>query len=484
MTHKRFQIQVNRILSYAAAVLLISISGCVVDNSGKTKDNCDYECDGCNVLLVTVDALRADHLGVYGYGTNTSPNLDAFSKKSYLFENSISQCGTTICSLYSLFASQFPYTDGLLEETREFDTMAELLKESGYRTYAVVSTEAAQSKMCSRGFEIFDKDYFCWGRADVTRAKTIRLLNENTAKPFFMWVHFREPHLPYIPPKRLLQTLYELSPEESEAYDTVESMYYNESAEEQHPTCDYDKIGGAIDTLNLRILSQNGSGGDEYFIFDKAQKLSKRNVRFFTAAYDGNIRFVDEQLKPLFDYLNHSGLTNNTIIIISADHGENLGEHNRFGHNVLYYETIHTPLVVYVPGCGGGKISYPVSNVDILPTVLDILNIGATSGLRGKNLFDSERDDYIQFAEYDYYSTAIKDGWKLFHYNDTRKDRLFYIGDDKNEANNLVEVNPAAYERLRRMISSIKTNYSKVNETMANLDEEAIKKLAGLGYLY
>jgi len=441
----------------------------------------EFKCVNCNVILISIDALRADHLGIYGYERNTSPNIDNFAKKAYVFNNSISQSGSTVYSLPSFHTSKLPITDNLTNGfvlKEEPTTIAEILKEHQYHTYAIVSHEYAKSKYgCAQGFEIFDENYSEYGFADLTTEKVINLLNKTVEQPFFLWIHYREPHSPYNPPERIFN-IFNNQFKKNMSENGESRQYYKQKIEE----------------IYAKNISEKNNR-NTYVILGKEMHLEEKDINWLKNAYDGNIYFVDEQLGILFNYLNESGILKNTVVIITADHGESLGEHNIFDHNILSYGVIHTPLIVYLPEHSGSIINYPVSNLDILPTILDVTNLNTSLDFRGKSVFDRQRKDYIQFAEYPNYATIIKDGWQLFVNNhssktcDPNSDRLFYIINDTDENFNLADENIAMCNYLKNLNYGIReayynnSFYEELNKNIINADNETIKKLKAVGYV-
>jgi len=478
----------SAILIIIAVISLITI----LLRVNSTKKN-EFKCPDCNIILINLDALRADHLGIYGYGKNTSPNIDNFAKNSYVFNNSISQSGNTFFSVPSYLTSQLPSTNnltrvildgraGILKEAPV--TIAEILKQKGYHTYGIISYSMVGSKRgFSQGFETFDEKcsenggFYCF--ADSTTERAINLLNKSSEQPFFMWVYYREPHSPYNPPLRVFEKFNSTNESNQALNELNESrQYYDQKIEE--------------------LLANNASkkqNRTEYTLFGEEIYLNTEDIEWLKNAYDGNIYYADEQLGMLLNYLNESGLLKKTIVIITSDHGEILGEHEFFDHGPLYYEGIHTPLIIYFPKHKGGTINYPVSNLDIAPTILEGTGLNTPFNFSGKNAFDGNREDYIQFAERYKASTIIKDGWKLMTYGSSdecnpKNEKLFYIINDSKENFNLAYENVAMCNYLKGLVLKIRQNYTfYINEIdneieiSQNEDSETIKKLEALGYV-
>jgi arylsulfatase len=329
--------------------------------------NKNYKCSKCNVILITADALRADHIGFYGYSKNTTPFLDELAKESLVYLNAISQAGTTIESVSSLFMSKFPYIDRISEKDK---SLSELLKKNGYYTKAIVGHARVKSIFgFSKGFDEFDDNFEFTRNASEMTSLAINWIKGNNKRPFFLWLHYREPHAPYTPPKEYFDMFYE-------------------------------PFIGNVEYHN-------------YTIYGRRMDVSNEEIHNLSIAYDGNIRFLDDNLRILFKFLNNSGLLNNTLIIFTADYGESLGEHFIFDHNDLYYNIIHVPLILKHPYLGHKLINEPTALVDIFPTVLDVLDIKYNQNIRGESLFSSKLENRLLFAGYKNYYTLIRDEWKL-----------------------------------------------------------------------
>lgn len=300
-----------------------------------------------NVLLVTIDTLRADHLGTYGYARPTSPGIDAFAARSAVFENAHSSSSWTLPSLASIHTSLLSTTHGCWKISSrlepEFTTAAELLRDAGYDT-AMVACHIFLSAQygLQQGFTHVD-DELVRPPSDAAEAisspgvteRGVRFLERKAAAaedvPWFLWLHYFDPHDAYLP---------------------------HEGYSEEFGT------GAEIDL------------------------------------YDGEIAFTDHHVGLVLEKLAELGLEDDTIVVITADHGEEFGEHGfrRHGYS-LYQEAVRIPLVVRVPGGAPRRIPEVVSNVDLLPTLLEAcgLEVGRLQGatcaheLEGRSLLAAIR---------------------------------------------------------------------------------------------
>ena len=407
-----------------------------------------------NVLLVTFDSLRADHLGAYGYERNTSPNIDGIARQAYVFTDCVSQCGSTACSLPSLHTSKFPQ----LDELRGSKTLAQLLRSNGYDTYAVVSHDFAESRYVgANGFIVYDEDYSKPGQATETVERVIRLLEgrEQPGSPFFLWIHFREPHRPYTPQQATFELFYP---------PTGDPLISSFRASE------FDLLPEALEyyttTQGENVISYSRGG--------RTIPLTQTLLKQVTALYDANIFEVDDQFGRIVRFFKRSGLYKSTVVIIGADHADALGEQGVIGHNDLLYAILHTPLIVRTPTNRHEIIDYEAMNVDVLPTVLALVGIAVPPSTRGRNLLERAAPGY-QYAAYKDDYIVKQQGFKIRVANDVIVE-LTNVTVDPQEQNNLLPSQPARTQILQSLYHSLGGNRG-MNE------EDTIKMLKSLGYI-
>ncbi|MFQ5665226.1 MAG: sulfatase [Candidatus Binatia bacterium] len=321
-----------------------------------------------NVVVIVVDTLRADHLSSYGYARATSPNLDRIAREGVVFENACSTSSYTLPSHASLLTGRYPYEHGVgwaapraLFHSR-YPTLGEVLRSRGYRTAAFSANLFwfTRSEGFGRGFIHFD-DYFgsvadmagrtLYGRAadklvlprlgfddilgrkraaDVNRA-ALRWIGRDADTPFFVFLNYLDTHDPYLPPQ----------------------PYRRKFSRWQKP-------GGVLNV-------HRGRGHP---------RLTRDQLQGEIDAYDGAIAYVDDQIAQLLAALQERGLADNTLLVITSDHGEAFGEHGMLLHdNSLYREVIHVPLVFRWPGHlpAGVRVGQPVTNAALPVTVMDVL---------------------------------------------------------------------------------------------------------------
>ncbi len=434
-----------------------------------------HRCEGCNVILVTFDALRADHLGIYGYGRDVSPEIDAFGRRSSVFTRCISQSASTVSSLPSIHTGKYPNTDRVLRRItlRESErTLAEILREAGYATRAVVAHKFARCNwgVC-QGFDVVDEDFQAPEAADETAARLLRSLRAQEKEPFFLWVHLRQPHTPYDPPEAVFRGLYD--------------------GDETAPTFYSKRLAGLPFPRQLASLASHFEALGEpitlHEIDGKPATATPSMVEQLVAMYDGTIREGDRAFGALTGFLAESGLAERTIVVVAADHAESMGEHGVFGHNHLWYGVLHTPLIVHVPGAAHRVLDHPVMNVDILPTILSVLGLEVPADIRGVNVFAGPGRRELQYAEYSGAQTVVRGDFKLIVDHSARAGaesqaaRLFNIADDPAEQVDLAASHPETVRELEAIAARIRAT-SLAHDPDAP-DSAVLENLRALGYI-
>jgi arylsulfatase A-like enzyme len=356
-----------------------------------------------NVLLVTIDTLRGDSISLNGSPIVKTPALDRLGQAGTWFTNAIAQQPNTNASHASIFTGVFPFVHGVRQHMIDLllpnvSTLAEVLDQQGYETaglYSWVSLEKGFSGL--RGFDTYEdlsihlvplmrdprfedlivtyrllgkyllmpdliENLFLQGqqdsvedttigRADVTTDAALRWLdaNGNGPKPFFLWVHYYDPHYPYQPPA---------------PFDKMYDPDYS------------GEVDGGMKTVHYIYAHNTGD-------------LTTADVNHIHALYDGAISFADQQLQRLLDEVDRMGLGSNTLVVATADHGESLGTLGRWFHGPrTNYTDIHVPLIFRFPPAirPNQSISAPVESIDIMPTILDLLQFPIPPIVQGKSL--------------------------------------------------------------------------------------------------
>jgi arylsulfatase A-like enzyme len=322
---------------------------------------CGSEREPPNVVMVAVDTLRPDHLGCYGYERATSPNIDMLARRGVLFENAISQAPWTLPSFGAVFTSLYPTQHGATTtDTRmrtTFPTLAGILREAGYATAAIINAPVLRPEFgLNRGFEYYDVMPAGVERhADEVTGKALEWIDTHRDRPFFMFVHYFDPHLAYSPPA---------------PYDTLFDPNY----------------GGPIgNSFNLDYFSSKTIPN----MRDEIALLSRADSSHIISLYDGEIAFTDRAVGALLGGLAERGLDSNSLIVFLSDHGEEFFDHGGLDHgHSLYHELIHVPLVFCFPEAvrSGGTIPTYARLVDVAPTILDIVAIDRPRHFEGTSL--------------------------------------------------------------------------------------------------
>lgn len=455
------------------AVVLVFFTACAQERESPPKvERSVGEPDAYNLVLISIDTLRADHLGCYGYNRDTSPNIDRFARDSIVFANAYSTAPKTPESHMSMFTSLYPSVHRvftIVDESKinvldgSAPTFTEILKEQGYRTVGIHGGGFMDGKFgFDRGFD----SYRMGGSVSVQNWMT-----ENAWKnKFFVFYHTYHVHDPYTP---------------RPPYDTM---------------FDSDYHGNIVHDRNeLSKMSASGWYADFSKTFWKlADKNDPRDVQHLVALYDGEIREMDAELGLLFETIDRYAL--NTIVILLSDHGEEFGEHNGgFLHSQMYDETLHVPLIIKHPGYpGGARIEDRVSLIELAPTILDMLSIPGGEAFSGETLLADKKHGSMEkdvFSEY-----PLRENYALIHRDrkivvSERGVELYSLKNDPGELSNLAAdsnhspENASGLEALRAKLADIIAG----NETLSNivnkehkkdtLNQETIEELKALGYI-
>ncbi|MFH1850237.1 MAG: sulfatase [archaeon] len=328
-------------------------------------------CEDCNVIIIIIDALRWDHLGCYGYAKNTSPTMDSLCRNSIVFENAISQGTSTARSVASLFTSNYANTNGLDGAGGQVInhmpdsavTIAEVFRSEGYSTGAIIGATYIDSDW---GYDQGYDDYKPANDDRVMTEMATEWINDAGGK-FFLYLHLFSPHAPYDPPKE---------------YKDLFRKGYNGSL-------DFSVVNQQLDALNL----------------------TQEDINELRDRYDGEIRYADDAIGSLLGYLRGAGLLENTIIAVTADHGEALREKMPIGHGHDLNTVVQVPLIVYIPGEEERRIERAVELIDLPPGLLKVLQIDIPESFKGDGLFT---DPGKRFAFSQGHQVLIRDRDCLF----------------------------------------------------------------------
>lgn len=308
------------------------------------------EPDRPNVVLVSIDTLRADHLGTYGYARPTSPHIDRLAAGGVVFENAFAPSPWTLPSHASMLTGVSPYRHGAvradLQIAPDVLTLAERLSRAGYRTAGFVNAPFVGSRFgFARGFALFEERFERRGRDRNEHHERVLAAAAELREPFFLFVHYMDVHLPYHPPKRF--------------------NVFRRSA--QRP-----RVGKQLEVQ--RELA------------DGTRRLTEDEEHALVDFYDGEILAVDSKVEQLLELVRTR--FPNTVVLLTSDHGEEFLEHgNLFHARTLYDEVLHVPLVVAGPGVrAGARVTALASLLDVVPTVLALTGQPPASDVQGRSL--------------------------------------------------------------------------------------------------
>lgn len=420
-----------------------------------------------NLLLVSVDTLRSDHLHAYGYARPTSPSLDRLAARGLLFTEAETVQSATWPALTSLHTSLYPGTHGVVWNGHDMPegilTLAELLQASGYSTSAFL---ANMKRARHPGFSLLVTPHEPEQAGD-DRAATeaaIAELRLERERPFFLWLHLISPHASYDPP-----------PPWNTAFVKGSS-----------------RVSGAIDEL-VRIR-------------EKGIALSEDDVAHVVGLYDGEVALADALVGRVLTELRNLGLEDETLVVFTADHGEDLFEHNRyFFHSPsMYGSSLRVPLVLALPGVlpQGETTDQPASLLDVAPTVLGLLDLTPASAFQGNDLLPGKRlpERPVRSRLFSETNGAIfgvsSGGWRLV-LNPLGKDpgapggpypiapvELYDLERDPGERHNVAARRADIVSALSGEIERWKARFRRRKQAPQTIDPATLEELRALGYVF
>lgn len=393
-----------------------------------------------NVVLITIDTLRADHVGCYGYKLIQTPNIDSLASDGVRFERAFTPVPATLPSHAAMLTGTYPMLSGMHDFSgnklsSQQPTLATLLKQAGYATGAAVGAAVLDSRFgLNQGFDFY-YDHFDFSRLDETNLDEMERpgnvvadlaldwLSKNSQKKFFLWMHLYDPHYPYRPPEPYLH-------------------------------------------------------------------------EYTDRPYDGEIAFADAQVGRLLHFLKDKGLYSDTIIVLSGDHGESLGEHGEKTHGFFVYNaTMHVPLIIRMPQKSTvATVADPVSLVDLMPTILNGIGLEVPPQTQGKNLLpqmqkqpDADRNLYgetfLPRIHFNWSELRAVENTK-YHFIDAPRPELYDLAKDPGETRNLFSDKKAVAEEMRAKLVGLIREYSAGKELAekTGLDPALMERLKSLGY--
>ncbi len=420
-----------------------------------------------DVIVYLVDTLRADHLGCYGYPRETSPRIDAFATESVLFEDAMAQSAWTRPAVASLLTGLDPHSHGAQDRldglAESFDTLPEILRREDYQTAAFISSAVITAKFgFGQGFDTFrqrvketiepERPTSEWVNAEALRW----LERRDPDRPFFLFLHTLDPHMPYEPPEPFRRRL----------------------------APDADPRAGRVEQV---VALRDGQ-----------RPTTARDREEIPALYDAEIAGNDAAFGRLVAELRARGLYEPLLLVFVSDHGEELFDHGGWEHGAtLYQELVHVPLLLKLPrGAGAGRrIGETVRQIDVLPTVLDVLGGEIPRGIQGRSLLPllqtPSRRPPAAFSSLDLdgrrIESAVLGRRKLIHtlaHNQRPVGlELYDLASDPGERRNLAAADPAAVRGLSWLLERRERAGAPPKAPPVALDPELEEQLRALGYL-
>lgn len=403
--------------------------------------------DEMNIVLFTIDTLRADHLECYGYNNVKTPQINRLAEEGILFEHNIVQAPLTLPSHSSILTGTYPLYHGIRDNGGFYldechITLAEELKSRGYATGAFVAAFVLDSRWgLDQGFDFYYDNFdltkykkvsldAVQRRGDEVLAEAYKWFETNNQGKFFAWIHLYDPHTPYDPP---------------EPYKT-----------------DY----------------------------------SGRRFR----PYDGEIAYVDQLMGEFRSFMEEKDLLEKTLIVFTSDHGESLGEHKENAHGFFIYDSaVRVPLIIRLPEkkLGGKRIASQVRSIDIMPTILNCLDNNPSASVQGQSLLpyildlDGDQDlpaySETYWPNYHYGWSELKSLRKgQYKFIDAPKPELYDVFADPGERENLINRMASLGHEMQRNLNTLMENYSAADIDKVQpqrVDNDTLTKLQALGYL-
>ncbi len=430
-----------------------------------------------DILMISIDTLRADHLGTYGYERPTSPAIDRFAADALVFDNAFSHSPKTAISHMSLLTGLYPLAHGVRQWSEDsgerlsedIPTLATLLRGNGYHTGGFGGGGHMRLELG------FDQGFDQWQKVGSFRIATsravdvIRTMATDPERPFFFFLHNYVVHDPYVPPARYRRQF-------------VDPDYAGEI------------IGDAGD---LERLAGGGWEGQNKLYWDRVDEEDPADLRHLIDLYDAGIRRMDADLSGMLDTLRADGLLDNAIVILVSDHGEEFLEHGMFLHNQVYRELLHVPLIIEFPGergeaLNGRREPAVVQLVDVVPTLLDFIDAEIPPHIQGRSLLPMlEHGEPLETLVLSSWPKGLQRSLRLGDWKLVRKGpelELYNVAEDPDETQNVIASEPEKLDELRSRMSELVSksrdlrNNVRAGETIVP-SEEALEELRALGYI-
>lgn len=446
-----------------------------------------------NIVLITIDALRPDHLGFMGYKENTSPNIDSLAKESIVFKNAFSVGPTTPYSFPSILTSTYPLDyQGPREIKKPRVLINEVLKKEGYITAALHSSPYLSDYFgYNQGWDFYEDIHFSTDSSSPSRFKKLfnKIIISTFPRLFFWMVYLR---YKINGPKKVKARA-------SFVNQVVKDFIYSVKSKNQPifiwihymdthtpPLC-YSEKGGCSygqllgDCVGSAIWSYENKGALKRFI----KKNFKKYLGETLSSYDKAIKYLDKEVGELLNFLKKQNIYQDSILCVTSDHGDEFLEHGGMGHNIqLYNEVLAVPLLIRFPESSskGVIIKKKVSLIDLAPTLCDLAGVQKPSSFKGENLFNrpNQTENLIfhqsAFSKKEGHHLDIEklsqcriacqsDNWKYILDHGTRKEEIYDLYKDPGEKNNVFESNPEVLLKMRKKVEE----FEEINPPLSKI---------------
>lgn len=417
-----------------------------------------------NIILVLVDTLRADHLSAYGYARPTSPAFDRFAASSLFFANAYSQAACTFPSVNAILTGRYPVRflgqpEGRMGIPDDVPALASIVRSQGYATAAVSASPIVRSSPThfnphggfAAGFDSFDEACLWREAACVTERGLAWLATRPAGEPFFLYLHYMDPHGPYQPPA-------------------------DHKRRFAGPYAGQDFIRHGDPNPIARMLYAEGPQVD----------LTRADVQHLVDLYDDEIASFDDSFARLLWRVSALGVADDTVVAFVADHGEEFLEHGEIKHcRALWQAEVGAPLAIRIPGRAAQRIEAAVETVALAPTLLAAVGIAPPPGFEAKSLLEPPPDDAVAFSEQGVRRSATDRRYKLIYDMDKGGVALYDLQADAAERHDLAAERPKVVAGLEARLFDWLKRVEGATASPRSLDaaREAEKQLKALGYL-
>ena len=459
-----------------ALLVFQSLGGCQPSGDSQARNALESRGD---IVLITLDTTRADHLSSYGYFRDTTPNLDALARESVVFEQVIAPVAHTLPSHISLFTGTYPFEHGVTANAAQaggvfrpsphLESLAEVLARNGYATAGFVAAEPLKKPSGAElGFEYWWQPEATKVDADRVTELALEYLKErDDDRPLFLWVHYYDPHAPYRPP------------------DPFSEMFEVD-----------DGLEALIAERGIREPRQRPQRSVQE---ERGRKRRFEDTRTDLNAYDGELRFMDQEIGRLLDHFR--GPTwEDLLVLVTADHGEALGQHGKTGHGSFWLEQLRVPLLMKIPGQSPRQIPGMMSSVAFLPTLaglaphLPLEELVAQSTERDALGPEGPRDIITMLPSSRSKQTLsiLSGAWRWIEESQGETQHLYALDQDPSETDNVHRAHPEVTQQLSELLEArvreqrANGRKNEAGRLLTTSDGEAgqrAKRLEALGYV-